>query len=124
MLLSSLGVAGSGCGLLQLPLAIVGAALSIVQIPLSLALSLIGPATKAATTAAPYALLLTKLDEHSDNWDLLIFQNETGRPNKEFFNHVSQFSKNHWAALSYPPSSTDLKKFVQHRNMRCYLVCV
>lgn len=52
----------NGCGLVALPFALVGAVLSIVSIPVNMALGLVGPATNAAATAAPYALLLVQKD--------------------------------------------------------------
>ena len=117
-------VAESGCGLLSLPLALVGAIFSIVQIPLSMAMSLVGPATNAAATAAPYALLFAKLDERQTDWDFVIFENQSKKSSGDFFHQVAGFARTHSAAKSYPPSTGDLKKLIQARDMRCYLVRV
>lgn len=54
--------APTGCALLGLPLGLMSALVSLPMMLINGVFSLIGPATSAAATAAPYALLLVKND--------------------------------------------------------------
>ncbi len=119
-----LGWSLPGCALLTLPFALVGAILAIVQIPIQLALSLVGPATSLAATAAPYAMLFAKLEPEKSDWDLVLFQGKTGTSRQELFKSMESFARNYKTAAVYPASSKDLKEYVKNKNMRCYLASV
>ncbi len=114
----------SGCGLLQLPFALAGAALAVVAIPVNLAASLIGPATNAAAAAAPYALMMVKRDACAEEHDLYFFENSSGLLKADFDKAVREWSQRRVVASAYPAGAKAFEDLVREKNMRCYLVKV
>ena len=110
----------AGCALIQLPLAVVGAVLSIVAIPVNLALSLLGPATNAAAAAAPYAMLFAKQNSESQGYDLVIVQPKMGQSPAQCVDKLERTMGRRAVAFFVPDQRENIEEFLTTHRAQCY----
>ncbi len=113
-----------GCALIQLPLALVGAIISIVAIPVNVALSLVGPATSAAAAAAPYAMLFAKQNSEAKEYDLVIVEATQGQSRAQCVEKLERAMGRHAVASLLGGRRENIREFLAAHHVDCYLARV